>query len=40
MYRERADVECDDLNARREDLKTADDWVDQALLTSYFPSQK
>ena len=27
MYRERADVECDDLNARQEDLKTADHWV-------------
>jgi hypothetical protein len=31
MYRERADVECDDLAARTEDLKTADSWVDKAL---------
>src|SRR5216683_849174 len=33
MYREKADVECDDLAARAEDLKTADHWVDQTLLT-------
>jgi len=31
MYRERADVECDDLAARTEDLKTADHWVDETL---------
>jgi tetratricopeptide (TPR) repeat protein len=31
MYRERADVECDDLAARAEDLKTADGWVDKTL---------
>jgi len=31
MYRERADVECDDLAARAEDLKTADHWVDETL---------
>jgi tetratricopeptide (TPR) repeat protein len=31
MYRERADVECDDLAARAEDLKTADSWVDKTL---------
>jgi hypothetical protein len=40
MYRERADVECDDLNARREDLKTADDWVDQTLLTKKAKAEK
>src|SRR5246500_370196 len=28
MYREKADVECDDLAARQDDLKTADHWVD------------
>jgi tetratricopeptide (TPR) repeat protein len=33
MYRERADMECDDLGARQRDLKTADDWVDKALAT-------
>jgi tetratricopeptide (TPR) repeat protein len=31
MYRERADVECDDQGARTEDLKTADHWVDETL---------
>jgi tetratricopeptide (TPR) repeat protein len=31
MYRERADVECDDLSAREADLKTADSWVDKAM---------
>ena len=27
MYRERADVQCDDPSARAADLKTADEWV-------------
>jgi len=31
MYRERADVECDDEAARAEDLKTAASWVDKAM---------
>ena len=31
MFRERGDVECDDLAARAEDLKTADHWVDETL---------
>jgi tetratricopeptide (TPR) repeat protein len=31
MYREKGDVECDDLAARAEDLKTADRWVDETL---------
>jgi hypothetical protein len=31
MYREKADVECDDLSVRAEDLKTADHWVDETL---------
>jgi len=31
MYRERADVECEDLPARTEDLKTAAHWVDETL---------
>ncbi len=33
MYRERADVECEDLEARAADLKTADDWVDKTMAT-------
>ncbi len=40
MYREKADVECDDLNARQEDLKTADHWVDQTLLTKKAKAEK
>jgi len=31
MYRERADVQCDDAAARTADLKTADDWVDKTM---------
>jgi tetratricopeptide (TPR) repeat protein len=31
MYREKADVECDDPGTRTEDLKTADHWVDETL---------
>src|SRR5215471_12230807 len=31
MYRERADLECTDLAARDQDLKTADEWVDKAM---------
>jgi len=33
MYRERADVECDDKAARAADLKTADEWVDKTMAT-------
>ncbi len=40
MYREKADVECDDLAARQEDLKTADHWVDQTLLTKKAKAEK
>jgi tetratricopeptide (TPR) repeat protein len=31
MYRERADVECDDLDARTQDLKAADHWQDEVM---------
>jgi hypothetical protein len=31
MYRERADLQCDDSVAREADLKTADDWVDKTM---------
>jgi tetratricopeptide (TPR) repeat protein len=31
MYRERADVQCDDAAARAADLKTADEWVDKTM---------
>src|SRR5208337_2246290 len=31
MYRERADLECDNPDARKADLKSADDWVDKTM---------
>lgn len=31
MYREKADLECSDLQARADDLKTADHWTDETL---------
>lgn len=31
MYRERADLECDNPAARQQDLKKADEWVDKTL---------
>jgi tetratricopeptide (TPR) repeat protein len=40
MYREKADVECDDLAARQEDLKTADSWVDKTLATKKAKAEK
>jgi tetratricopeptide (TPR) repeat protein len=40
MYRERADVECDDLAARAEDLKTADSWVDKTLAAKKTKAEK
>jgi tetratricopeptide (TPR) repeat protein len=40
MYREKADVECDDLMARVQDLKTADHWVDKTLATKKARAKK
>ena len=40
MYRERADVECDDDAARTEDLKTADHWVDETLRVKKAKAEK
>jgi len=40
MYRERADVECDDPAARAEDLKTADHWVDETLRVKKAKAEK
>ncbi|HVI10491.1 MAG TPA: tetratricopeptide repeat protein [Candidatus Binatia bacterium] len=40
MYREKADVECDDLAARQADLKTADGWVDKTLATKKAKAEK
>jgi hypothetical protein len=33
MYREKADVECDDPATRAADLKTADEWIDKTMAT-------
>jgi tetratricopeptide (TPR) repeat protein len=40
MYRERADVECDDPAARAADLKTADDWVDKTMAAKKAKAEK
>jgi hypothetical protein len=40
MYREKADVECDDAAAREEDLKTADHWVDETLRVKKAKAEK
>jgi len=40
MYRERADVECEDEGARAEDLKTADHWVDETLRVKKAKAEK
>src|SRR5579863_4320236 len=40
MYREKADVECDDLAARADDLKTADTWVDKTLAAKKAKAEK
>ncbi len=40
MYRERADLECDNPDARKADLKNADDWVDKTLATKKAKAEK
>ena len=40
MYRERADYECDDPDARKADLKTADEWVDKTMATKKAKAEK
>src|SRR5271169_6901022 len=40
MYRERADIQCDDQSARAADLKTADDWVDKTMATKKAKAEK
>jgi len=40
MYREKADVECDDLATRTDDLKTADHWVDETLRVKKAKAEK
>jgi len=40
MYREKADLECDDLPGRAEDLKTADHWQDETLRVRKLKAEK
>jgi len=40
LYRERADLQCDDPSARAEDLKTADEWVDKTMATKKAKAEK
>ena len=40
MFRERADVECDDPAARASDLKEADSWVDKTMATKKAKAEK
>jgi tetratricopeptide (TPR) repeat protein len=40
MYREKADLECDDPSARAADLKTADEWVDKTMITKKQKAEK
>lgn len=40
MYRERADVQCDDKDAHAADLKTADEWVDKTMAVKKQKAEK
>jgi tetratricopeptide (TPR) repeat protein len=40
MYREKADVECDDPAQRAADLKSADEWVDKTMATKKAKAEK
>jgi tetratricopeptide (TPR) repeat protein len=40
MYRERADIQCDDPAARMADLKEADAWVDKTMATKKAKAEK
>jgi tetratricopeptide (TPR) repeat protein len=40
MYREKADVECDDPAQRAADLKAADEWVDKTMATKKAKAEK
>jgi tetratricopeptide (TPR) repeat protein len=40
MYRERADIQCDDPAAHAADLKTADEWVDKTMATKKAKAEK
>jgi tetratricopeptide (TPR) repeat protein len=40
MYRERADLDCDNPDARKSDLQTADNWVDKTMATKKAKAEK
>ena len=40
MYRKRAELECDNPDARKADLKMADDWVDKTMATKKAKAEK
>jgi tetratricopeptide (TPR) repeat protein len=40
LYREKADLDCTDPEAQKQDLKTADDWVDKTLATKKANAEK
>ena len=40
MYRQRAEYECDNPDARKADLKAADDWVDKTMATKKEKAEK
>jgi tetratricopeptide (TPR) repeat protein len=40
LYRQRAEYECDNPDARKADLKTADEWVDKTMATKKAKAEK
>ena len=40
LYRERAEYECDDPEARKADLKAADEWTDKAIASKKAKADK
>jgi hypothetical protein len=40
LYRERAESECDQPDARKADLKAADEWVDKAMAAKKAKAEK
>jgi hypothetical protein len=40
LYRQRAEYECDNPDARKADLKAADDWVDKTMATKKAKAEK
>ena len=40
LYRQRAEYECDNADARKADLKTADEWVDKTMATKKAKAEK